>query len=554
MAFVGRLVKASRDSGKEPKSKRVQRGGRRRVSLVAFSVALVLAVLVAPAGGAPAGGAGGSKARVAATCGTATAKEVIGGLADAAAGAASLTGPQGFAVGLTVVFFKQFLSLALPDCVQNAPGEDAVSAQLKHLSAQVAALQSHIDKKFLEIQIAETKETLKRIDNAQTNFLLMLKYAGDKDNTSLIDATRKFLNLADALTEAPANLDKDLRKEQEGPGNPLDRPALIPAVRQLLGNERFFTNESSRKIHGFYYYYEWVQTRLAAVLTEYYALGGGCAVIFANSDAHRQELLKSTDCKPVSGEAKRQLDEIQKNIAAQSAMLPPELDSRVAIDRTSKRIWLLNPEVRGNPGILEHGIVREERAGKYRDRYRLLWSPDCRSRNETCAYKPGLVREIGLTKSGHGFPWRFPTAADYQQLFEGGEPLARLNSLGVRRDGKELKGDSADYLWLSGDFYVQECEHCILGKTRPSLRAALYKLDQGGKSPPRAPEFELGGDCVLKDKYDYASPDKTPECRSWNPRVPNAMILWWHGDLTAGLVGKYWCEPGKQPSWDPKDC
>jgi hypothetical protein len=559
----GGVFERLRGPGKGPE--RVRQGGW-RVLVGVVSLGLVLAALAASAGagtGDPGASkrageqlgvdqrtfrprdAGGSEARVAATCGNATAKEVIGGLLDAATGAAQLTGPAGFTVGLAVVFYKQFLGLALPDCHQNAPGEDAVSAQLKRLSDQVAELQSHIDKKFLDFQIAETNALLQRIGNAETNFQLMLKYASEKNNTELIDVTRKFLNLADALTEAPANLDSDLREEQKGPGNPLDRPALIPAVRQLLGNEPFFTNESSRKIHGFYYYYEWVQARLAAVLSAYYALGGGCAVIFANSDAHRQELLKSTDCKPVSGEAKRQLDLIDDNIDKQRATLPPVLDPRVVIERKTKRMWLLQPEERESRQILESGLVYEERTSGPSYRYRL---------DIPVERKPSIDSALSLGRPAN---WHFPTAADYRELFDGSpiqpplnQPLARLNWLGVGR-----YGNPDYYLWLKGDFYTKEEKQCnskgvCATHVKPSVYAVLYKLEPGHKSPPETQEFSLGDQCT-----PYTTPPALlrPDCRDWHPR-PNAYIFWWYGPLTVAQGGGYWCQPRKQPSWDPAKC
>ena len=477
--------------------------------------------------------AGGSEARVAAACGTATAKDVIGGLADAVASAAGLTGPQGFLVGTAVIFFKQLLGLALPDCDQKAPGEDDVSAQLQRLNAQIAELKNHIDDKFLQLQIADTKKAVQKIENAQNYFQNMLKYARDKNDADLIQATRKFLNLADELTEAPANLDRDLRDRQDGgtKENPVMGPALIPAVRQNVAKERFFTHASSQTIHGFFNYYEWVQTRLAAVLTEYYALGGGCAVIFANSDAHKQELLTSNDCKPIRLEAKRTLDEIQGNVDAQRAILPPVLDPRVAIDRTTKSMWLTKPEVQGNPGIVVYGLRVEERLGKGALRYRLERSTESRD---------------DLTKSlGFSGPWHFPTAADYQGLFAGGEPLARLNdSLGVRYNGKPLEGNPAGYLWLSGDFYSG------IGSRARTLDAVLYKLVPGAKSPPATQRFDLASDCDL-----LSHPVVKPRCGdTWNRNVPAAYIFWWYGPLSDVQGGRYWCQPGKQLSWDAAKC
>ena len=424
------------------------------------------------------GDAGGSEARVAAACGTATAKEVIGGLLDAAAGAANLTGPQGFVMGTAVLVFKQFLGVVLPDCEHKASADDAVAEQLRGLSAQVAKLHEIVEKRFLEEQIAETKKWVTDIQATQVKFLSVLKWAADlaaakstDDREALRGPLRE--STSEFMTSAKNNLvtgnvathlDVALRVVQKGKdakGNPFERLPLIHAVRVQLGEEHFWTNQSSKRLRGFFDYYQWVQVELATVLTEYYMAGGDCLVGWMNLHPAELPTIEKTKCPPLGKLVGTVVEGIQTSIQGQEATLPKDLSSRVIIDRSTHLMWRLEPTVSGNPEILKRGLAFQERAvdgrrGYYR--YSLAHS---------ISSFPDLTAELGL--SG---PWSIPTAAEYRDLFAkqnkpnepSDEPLARLKQLGVSPKEGFFRGNPAGYLWVKGDFY----EHTS-GGTNPAL-------------------------------------------------------------------------------------
>jgi hypothetical protein len=235
------------------------------------------------------GGNPKGKARAAAS-GKAIAANVINGLLDAVGSAAAVTGPLGFVLGGALVVFKQLISLGLEDSGDKKDGDDQLSAQLRGLSAQVAQLQARIDTQFFQLQAKSTRERVTNIQATQDKYLDMLMWAGVVEDTkqtpekraaartSLDNSTLQFLRGAQDLQNEERQLNQALTDEQTGTiKNPVGGPALIPAVRALVGNERFFTNESSEKIRGFFRYYEWAQTNLATVRTEFYLLGGECA-------------------------------------------------------------------------------------------------------------------------------------------------------------------------------------------------------------------------------------------------------------------------------------
>ena len=492
------------------------------------------------------GDGGNPKARVAALAapsGGATAANVINGLLDAAGGAAALTGPEGFALASALVVFKQLISLGLEDSGNKTGGDDQLSAQLRALSAQITQLENHLDGELLKLRIGPISDLGTRIQATQNNFLSMLKFAKvvenktlpddkrDEARTDLATATSDFLRAAQLLKDeqAAATLNSALTDEQSGGTlkEPVKGPALIPAVRQQIGKQHFFTRESSQDIRGFFKYYEWVQTQLATVLTEFYMLGGGCA-------------LTSNDCRPARGVAEERIKEIQGNIARQKATLPPkDLDPRVVIDRTTRRMWLLEPTYRRNPEILDRGIVLEEGGtGLYGpSRYRL-------AKNDY--YFPALDNELGWT--GYSAGWRIPTAGDYQELFAGpgpeGGPLARLDSLGVRFNGKALKGGSP--LWLAGDFYANRNAGALAGPAR--VEAVVYKLLSNGTLDRQ--RFTLGTSCTFEQPPGFQV--WTPSC-TWT-RGADAFILWYRGPMTDAQGGVYWCNPARARSWDPAKC
>jgi hypothetical protein len=463
---------------------------------------------------------------------------VINGLADAIAGASALTGPQGFAVGAAAVVFKKLIELGLGSCVVKSDSEDPVQAALRGISAQVAEVKDHVEKKFLQLQIKPTEDMVTDINSTQQKLQNTMKWAKEVEKTNpgtterairvadLNESLKQFLRGARDLVDhnVAAHLDKALRDKQEAgdPANPLKGPPLIPAVRDEVAKERFFTNESSQTIRRFFRYYEWAQTQLATVLTEYYTLGGGCALSFVEDLRHTKDLLTSNDCTPVLGVAAGDVKTITKNIEAQRATLPAKiLDPRVVIDRTNRRMWLLKTDFRQSPQIMDGGLVFEEITGtKNRRRYAL---------NNSAR---------GLT--AYPTDWDVPTANDYRELFAGAsEPLARLNSLGVNYNGKELQGRPD--LWLKGDFYVYNNAASGHG----AIDAAVFNLAPGRKSPD-VNIVTLADECSINKQ-------SRPDCRIFTGGH-GAYIVWSRSQLSDAEGGNYWCQPGKEPSWHPAKC
>ena len=104
--------------------------------------------------------AGGSEARVAAACGTATAKDVIGGLADAVASAAGTYGSAGILSSVLRRSFSSSSCLAsrFRTVTKRLLVKTTSRRSCKRLNAQIAELKNHIDDKFLQLQIADTKK------------------------------------------------------------------------------------------------------------------------------------------------------------------------------------------------------------------------------------------------------------------------------------------------------------------------------------------------------------------------------------------------------------
>ena len=497
-----------------------------------------------------------------------TAKEVINGLIDGINGAAGLTGPQGFAVSAVALFFKTVVGLALEDPGDQDGGQDKVSAALRAISAQITELQNRIDNKFLQLQIADIDKTVTKIKTTQAEFLSMLKWAGDMDNAQsetarerakvgLIQRTQNFLNAAQLRLQDATELDEALRVVQTGTdtaGNTFKRPPLIPAVREQLGAAHFWTNESSERLRGFFNYYEWVQTQLATVLTEFYMLGGSCAVSFVAS--HPNQLLTSNDCSPRDGVATEDVAKIRDNIEKQRATLPPKvLDPRVFIDMNTRRVWLTNLTTRSAREIVtDRGLVVEEcPGGTPRTR-----TEPCRAALWNNKYSFDFDSQLGW---GNGV-WHIPTANDYRGLFGGpgpsgaGAPLARLNWLGVRQNGGPINWP---YFWLAGDFYVEMNGGIISIRGQNRVEAVVFKLPAGA-AQPETQRLTVGTGCDWDSRRVGNDTVYTPQCSGkwytghWNTDFSAHILHYRAGTLTDAQGAAYWCNPSRQPSWDPAKC
>ena len=223
--------------------------------------------------------------------GARTAANVINGLLDAAGGAAALTGPEGFALASALVVFKKGIDAGLNPSKETNSAEKEVLARLDAITQEISDLKGQVDTRFFELQVTETEKTITAIRGAQKSLTDAVKRDKEANDTSLSDTERQkarrsyhtaryeFIEQAKQLSPvgeggAIAKLHQALVREQFAAG--VKRSALIPGIREELGKQRFFTNQSSKTIDAFFSYYESAQVALAAVLTEYYTLGGPC--------------------------------------------------------------------------------------------------------------------------------------------------------------------------------------------------------------------------------------------------------------------------------------
>jgi hypothetical protein len=518
-------------------------------------------------------------------CVGAIASEVFNGMADGIVGATGLVGGQGFAVGLVVIVVKQLFGAAIEDCNKNA-GQEEVLAQLKGIGAEITELKAHIDAKFLDLKVGDSLKTRDAITDTQDRFLEMVNYAkkmedalsppkaGDPPNkdrctsetcmqakNNLVQATSSFLTDARGLLKAPtaATTLNTALMDQTAPS----KAGLISDVRESIGNERFFTSKSSQQIRDFFQFYEWKQTELATVLSEYYLLGGDCAQKF--SERNSTKLLTGTDwnCPPLQPTAKTDVDKIKKNIANQRTMLPPkDLNPYVFIDRDTHRMWRREPEVRGNPAILDGGLkcASVPRDQSYQKCGASLVNNERNFHDRTGLYPSPL--------------WDIPGADDYRALFADTDryvnavngtkvsavPLERLKQLGVSPGAGFFQGNPAGYLWLRGDFYVfGDDKGYTTGTGFPNvqIKALLFELRPGGPTNPNSKEFLIGNRCYNPAGSTWWQPVH-PDCQTpfpnsgWNKFL--AYIIWQRGPMSDAEGGDYWCEPGKTGSWNPKDC
>jgi hypothetical protein len=542
-----------------------------------------------PDGGSPkaaAAASGGASAGnvlngllAAAPCGTTIAKNVTNGLLDGVAGAASLTGPSGFALSLAVTFFKEVTGLALQDCGDKEAGEDPVHAALRGLSAQVTELQKRVDelkdqveKEFFTDRVAPASEKVDAIEATQQDFLSMLVYAKAMDNKALSEQQRKdaradllermknFLTGARSLAAPESRAADYLNKRLLDDQPPDYKPGLLTGFRRQVAKKRFFTHQSSEEIRSFFRYFEWAQTNLMTVLTEFYMLGGTCARDFMTN--HPDKLPTENDCRPVRDTAKLAVTDIQKNIDEQRAMLPPKiLDDRVFIDRNTHLMWRLRASHRTTREILDSGLRCEG--------LNILGCSASLVNTDT--------RFIGLD---YPSAWNIPSASQYRDLFGGPdgpvEPLARLDSLGgVSYNGEPLKTPA--YVWLADHFYLEKPNNYPADfRQVKEITAKAYTLKPGSKDlttdafDPGGSfrgSFTLGRNCTFPPPYPrpggtgLGRGGAKPTCNTYDQF--GAYTLWKRGPMSDAEGGDYWCRPKKQadgtvkvltPSWDPAKC
>jgi hypothetical protein len=512
------------------------------------------------------GDGGGPNARAAA-CGGATAGTILTGLIDAANTGVGLSGPQGFAVSGVLLFVKEIINAGVSggEC-----GKDDVSTQLKGLSTQISQLEEKIDKQFLALRIAAVKPLVTDIAATQEKFGIVAMWAAKAENKDLPAEDRKeasdafpnsmktFMQSADNLVNHNVrnHLHEALITEQRGgtgtPQNPVEGPALIPAVRKEIGKERFFTNGSSRRLRQFFSYYEWAQTELATVMTEFYTAGGPTCVT------------ASTNCKKDSGNAKLQVNTIKANIAAQERAMPKPIDERVFIDTKTNLMWGVEPQYRPAAHIPGYGIICRAQAPISRD---------CVSAELTSFPNPnqfftivppslpGVVPASTSNPTGTGpVSWSVPAVAQLQNLLaqrgQGEDPVAWLkNTFGVSFDLRV--GDPTGYrpdrlthrisLWARDGFQWTYRRSNVFSKwhLNPTAQQLLLVPCQGGRcvrggrnlGPLDLDQVSVAHDCL--EPASFLRPDKLTGRDCVAEPSTGGFILFLRG-TTATERGQYW--------------
>jgi len=411
---------------------------------------------------------GGPNARVAAIPGG-SAASFLDGLIDAANSAANLSGPQGFLLGTALLFIKTGIDAGLNPSKETKSAEKEVLEKLDAITQEISDLKGQVDTRFFELQVTETDKTITAIRGAQTSLTDALKRDKEANDTSLTDTERvrarrayhtakyEFIEQAKQLSPvggggAIAILHQALVREQFAAG--VKRAALIPGIREELGKQRFFTNQSSKTIDAFFSYYESAQVALAAVLTEYYTLGGPCV----SAAPPTAEGACEKPPAPDGLTAQKRVEEIQANIAKQQDALPTaNLDPRFFIDTKNNKEWRVEAQYMRSAELLKDGIERTKCNTP-------IPVPGTSQKAQTCqantARKDYLFRDPPVAK----FSWRIPTTDEAQNLFKPGlgapdDPLTRLESLGVRYPSSQrFPGSSGlsrlgdDDLWLRDGF------------------------------------------------------------------------------------------------------
>ena len=496
--------------------------------------------------------------------GGASAASHVNGLLDALAGAAALTGPEGFAVSALMVFVKEVINAGL-----GGGGQDDVSAKLQDLSAQITRLENQIDKKFLDLQIKDTEKMVTDIEETQAKFVTALRWATAANNQNLSASERasasnalansvtNFMRAARGMVDqnVAAQLNKALTAQQGGTAqNPVTAPALIPTVRREIGKERFFTNESSRRLQQFFRYYEWAQTELATVLTEYYMLGGPCYLDSSVAGC-------ASPPKPDPLNAQTEVKRIQDNIAAQARAMPAStLDAGAFIDTTTKFMWAVEPQYRAASQMPGFG---------YRCLAQAPISRDCVSAELTSFPNPnqfGNVVPVSLPGVSGYVPWSVPATGQLQNLLaqrgKGEDPVAWLRkTFGISFDQRKVPSSYGDRfpgynpaklthrisLWARDGYQMSYSRSNVFSAWHIDLTAQQLLLVpcQGGQcvraqrnlQPTDLDRVPVAHDCL--EPASFSRPDKLTGARCIAEPATGGFILWLRPTAPTELA-QYW--------------
>ena len=492
----------------------------------------------------------GPGARLAAS-GSADAASILNGLIDVANGAAGLTGGQGFAVGALLFFVKKAIEGG-----SGAGGQDEALTKLDKISEQITNLEANLGKRTLGLQAWFTERLIGSIEATEEDLRDALKHNANLKDTTLSKAKREdeirafksstaeFIEAANALLKPPdpvaKNLHKALTNVQKGgtPDKPQEVSALLPGLREQVGAGRFLTSDSGPRIRSFFAYYEWWQTRLAALLTEYYTLGGPCATTTPPDYCEKPPA-------PDPARAADRINDIKDNLAVQRQYLPrTHLDSeplkpkQLFIDRTTKLMWGVEPTYRNAKDVMQNGTFSGCAVYSHPPIQPDLCQID--ARNVTSA--PFLISDR--------YNFRAATAAEVNNLFANhtGDTLSWLKTAGVSfEDSARFPGYEPNKLayrvalWSRDGWWVATRLH--------EIKARMAVLQYGTARPA----FTTSD--ALKDP-EWITPEIARRCQISNNRVSavpscaepltsrGGFILWVRP--TSALEQQMYCGSG----WD----
>jgi hypothetical protein len=493
----------------------------------------------------------GPDARVAAS-GGADAASILNGLIDTASSAANLSGPQGFAVGALLLFVKKAIEGG-----SAAGGQDEALGKLDKISEQITNLEASLGKRILGLQAWFTERLIGSIEATEEDLRDALKHNANLNDKTLSkekrqdevrafnSSTAEFIEAANALLKPPdpvaKNLHKALTNVQKGgtPEKPQEVSALLPGLREQVGAGRFLTSESGPRIRSFFAYYEWWQTRLAALLTEYYTLGGPCATTTPPDYCAKPP-------EPDPARARDRINDIKDNLAVQRQYLPRTyLDSeplkakQLFIDRTTKLMWGVEPTYRNAKDVMQNGIFSGCAVFSHPPIQPDLCQID--ARNVTPA--PFVI--------GDRYNFRAATTAEVNNLFANhtGDTLSWLKTAGVSfEDSTRFPGYEPDKLayrvalWSRDGWWVEPRLHemrtrmAVLqyGTARPAFTTSGPLKDPDWLTP------EIARRCQMSTSYRVSA---VPNCAE--PLTSRGGFILWVRPVSA-LEQQMYCGSG----WD----
>jgi hypothetical protein len=549
--------------GRGPRSRLVRRAAHAPRTLACVALLTLLLALVCAT---PAGAANGDPVHprgAGAALGGLKPSKYLNGIIDSITGAASLTGPQGFVLGAAAFFIKEILGAGDEDTADDA------SAKLNEIGDQIDALRKDVGEEFFNLQLGKTDDWIADIRETANKLRLALDHAAkaakllgaaegseqDKERKAELRAfnTRRaeFITGAKKLVEdnVVAKLNDALTDHQEAGDqrNPEKKPALLPALRRRLAGERFLTAEVARRIRAFFEYYEWWQTRLAAVLSEYYMLGGPC--LWATPGTTLAEGCTRPPL-PDSESARESVTAIKANIEKQRAIagMPAKylgeepIKGRAFIDPKSGYMWGVEPAYRGAAQIT--------RTGNY---------SGCGG--SVINYPVSSNCQLAATNQFAGYSnWVVPDLNQALSLFDGQRGTARswLEKVGVTFDntstpnGTRFPGYGGGFLSVRYGLLLRDGwtvgapeRPNIFSKYTRSIQGSVLALEYARGGPLNAPESfheVIARTCPIHQSLiPYYPIHNAPDCNS--PDSSSGGFILWIRGVTAQERLDYYITP-----------